>query len=212
VVIRNSKISCTSGYAVYVDDKSWNAAWTPLLIEDSEISCGANNATGIGEAHVTLRRSEISGCENGLDVNWQMTVEDSFIHDLYNGGAAHADGLQMSAGHFENGVLKNASKDVTIRHNTIYAADPQGNLGTSAIISNRGGDTNILIQNNLMAGGAVPLYCEQGATGINYRVLDNHFSRKYRSTVGEYGISTDCSDEQQSGNVIHETGEPVRLP
>ena len=45
-----------------------------------------------------------------------------------------------------------------------------GAFGTSAIISNRGGDTNILIENNLLAGGAYTLYCEQNANGVNYRV------------------------------------------
>ena len=51
--------------------------------------------------------------------------------------------------------------NITIRHNTIYAIGPDGSFGTSAIISNRGGDQNILIENNLLAGGAATLYCEQ---------------------------------------------------
>jgi hypothetical protein len=86
-----------------------------------------------------------------------------------------------------------------------------GSFGTSAIISNRGTDRNVLIQNNLLAGGAFTLYCEQGARGNNYRVLDNHFSRKFGSKGGFYGPSTDCSDETQSGNVWHETGQPMSL-
>ena len=104
------------------------------------------------------------------------------------------------------------SRNVTFRHNTIYGIGADGTFGTSAIISNRGGDRDILIQNNLLAGGAVTLYCEQGATGINYRVLDNHFSRRFGPKVGYYGVSTECSDEVQSGNVYHETGQPVNLP
>jgi hypothetical protein len=42
--------------------------------------------------------------------------------------------------------------------------------------------------------------------------MGNRFSRAFGPTVGYYGVSTDCSDETQSGNVIHETGRPVRLP
>ena len=98
---------------------------------------------------------------------------------------------------------------MTIRHNTIYGMGADGSFGTSAIISNPGGDTNVLIENNLLAGGAYTLYCEQGAKGVNYRVLNNHFSQRFSSKVGYYGPTTDCSDETQSGNVYHETGRPL---
>jgi hypothetical protein len=54
------------------------------------------------------------------------------------------------------------------------------------------------------------LYCERGPD-TNYRVLNNHFSTRFKSTVGWYGISTECSDETQSGNVIDETGAPIFL-
>ena len=47
----------------------------------------------------------IHGCENGLDIDQNITVEDSYIHDLYNGAEAHTDGIQFASGHFENGQL-----------------------------------------------------------------------------------------------------------
>ena len=81
----------------------------------------------------------------------------------------------------------------------------------AAIISNSGGDTNVLIENNLLAGGGWTLYCESGGTGTNYRVINNRFSRKFGPKVGYFGPSTECSDETQSGNVYHETGRPLRL-
>jgi Ca2+-binding RTX toxin-like protein len=210
VVIRNSKISCSGGYAVYAGDGDFSG--TPLVVEDSEVDCNLTGGNGFGEANITVRRVDIQGCENGFDVNQNITVEDSYIHDLYNGGSAHTDGAQMAAGHYENGHVVDGSRNVTFRHNTIYGMGADGSFGTSAIISNRGADRDILIQNNLMAGGAVALYCEQGAKGKNYRVLDNHFSRRFGRKVGYYGVSTDCSDEVQSGNVYHETGKPVKLP
>ena len=45
----------------------------------------------------------VHGCENGLDINQNITVEDSYIHDLYNPGSAHTDGAQLASGHYENG-------------------------------------------------------------------------------------------------------------
>jgi hypothetical protein len=210
VVIRRSKISCSGGYAVLSGDGDYSGE--RLLIEDTEIDCKHTGGTALGEANFTLRRVDISGCENGGDINQNVTVEDSYVHDLYNEGSAHTDGFQMASGHYENGNLVAGSLNVTISHNTIYGMGADGSFGTSAIISNHGADRNILIQDNLLAGGAVALYCEQGAKGTNYRVLNNAFSRKFKHTVGYYGPSTDCSDETQAGNYIYETGQPLNLP
>ena len=41
-----------------------------VTIEDSEIDCQGSNGTGIGSSNVTVRRSDISRCENGFDVDW----------------------------------------------------------------------------------------------------------------------------------------------
>jgi hypothetical protein len=231
VVIKNSYITCAnSGPLSCSDQGACGRSATPLLVQDSEIDCTGNGATGIvgqgtaiTEANFTLRRVDLHGCENGLDINQGVDVEDSYFHDLYNDptvpppDGAHADGIQFAGGHWNGSAWDNASLNVTIKHNTIYGMGWKSNgtgfgFGTSAIITNRGGDTNILIQDNLLAGGAVALYCEQGAKGINYRVINNHFSTKFGPNVGAYGPSTDCSDETQSGNVIHETGQAISLP
>jgi hypothetical protein len=90
-------------------------------------------------------------------------------------------------------------------------AEPTGREARFFHISNRGGDRDVLIENNLLAGGAVAIYCEQGAKGINYRVINNAFTRRFGPKVGFYGVSTDCSDEEQSGNYYYETGQPVTL-
>ena len=208
VVIRNSKVSCPGG-GVNIEDRGH--AVTSLLIEDTEIDCGNVGGSGIGAANITARRVNIHGCENGLAINQNVTLEDSYIHDLYNGGEAHMDGMQLSSGHWDGSAYVCCALNVTIRHNTIYAIDPSGAFGSSAIQSNPNLDANILIENNLMAGGSYTLYCDYGGTGVNYRVLNNRFSTKFGSKVGAFGPATGCSDETQSGNVYHETGRPLRL-
>ena len=60
-------------------------------------------------------------------------------------------------------------------------------------------------------GRRYTLYCNSPGAGTNYRVINNHFSRKFSPKVGYFGLSTDCADETQSGNVYHETGRPLRL-
>ncbi len=209
VVIRNSKISC-SGSAVYISDGE--IVGTPLLLEDVEIDCQDGGGTAVGEASVTVRRANIHGCENGFDMNQDITVEDSYIHDLWETGDSHTDGIQMAYGHYVGGQVVRGALNITIRHNTIYGVGADGSLGTSAIITNGVGDVNILIQDNLLAGGAYTLYCNRPGAGTNFRVIGNHFSRKFSSKVGAFGPSDGCSDEVQSGNVYHETGKPLKLP
>jgi len=210
VVIRNSKISCGDVYAVASFDGAYSG--TPLLLEDTEIDCQNTPATAISEANVTVRRLNVHGCENGLNISQSVTVEDSYIHDLYNSAEAHSDGIQFATGHLLDGQIVPGVVNVTIRHNTIYGMGSDGSFATSAIIDHSTAvNTNVLIENNLLAGGAYALYCSIGFTGINYRVLNNRFSRKFSSKVGFYGPASDCADETQSGNVYHETGRPLTL-
>jgi len=218
VTIKNSIVRCAGGIAVYLNDKA-NAS---LTVVDSELDCQASNGTALSEARFTVLRADIHGCENGLDMNQQIDVRDSYIHDLYTGGGAHTDGGQMGCGHWDPatstsgcGGYAPGAKDITFVHNTIFSVSPQGALGTSTIISNRTptADENILIQGNLLAGGAYTLYCDQeGQAGINYRVLDNAFSKRFSPNYGAFGRSVDCANETQSGNYDAETGQPLSLP
>jgi len=210
VVIRNSKISCRPSYAaVNVDDGGFTG--TPLLLEDVEIDCLGSGGNALGEADFTVRRADIHGCENGLDVNQNVILEDSYIHDLFNTSASHTDGIQFANFRLVANQWVSGAANVVIRHNTIYSVGVDGSLGTSAIISNPRNDTNILIERNLLAGGAYTLYCDRPGAGINYRVIGNHFSTRFSPKVGAFGPSDGCADEVLSGNVIHETGDPVRL-
>jgi hypothetical protein len=218
VVIRRSKVSCRSSYTIASSDGAYNG--TGLVVEDTEIDCQSTSGTAIGDTNFTATRVNIHDCENGGDVDQNVTIEDSYIHNLYNSAQSHTDGIQFAGGHYQiidgkyvrdshgNPVVLSNSANVTIRHNTIYSYNTSDHQdGTSAIISNHGSDTNVLIESNLLAGGAYTLYCDQGATGINYRIINNHFSRAFHLTVGAYGAMTACSDETSSGNVIHETGQ-----
>ena len=214
VVIKNSRVSCpNASNAVSSFDGVYDG--TPLTIQDTEVTCLDGPGTAIGDTHIRALRLDVHGCENGFDLDMNIDVEDSYVHDLYNTATNHLDDIQFGIGHCPctGGTYIPGALDVTIRHNTLYSRGLDHTDGTSAIISNRSGaDTNILIDNNLMAGGAYTLYCEQdGTTGVNYRVTNNHFSTVFHPTVGFYGISTDCSDETQSGNVIHETGQLITL-
>jgi hypothetical protein len=70
---------------------------------------------------------------------------------------------------------------------------------------------NVLLQDNLMIGGSYTLYCPGGGSANNFRVINNRFSTAKYADV-PYGAWTECADEAQiTGNVYHETGQPIPL-
>ena len=201
VVIRNSRLTCNPGGTAVVLSRLTSGA--PALIENSEINClnGANSA-GFGNSNLTIRGVDIFNCENGLNVQRNVDIRDSYIHDGYNDGDSHMDGMQFTA----------AADNVQIIHNTILGVGNNGQLGTSSLIADLPGHSNWLIENNLFGGGAYTVYCVAGR-GTNWVIRNNRFATSYgrNGTSGAFGFSTECSDETQSGNVIHETGQPITL-
>ncbi len=234
VTIKNSKVLCTTGgtstcsCAVSLrDGPGWNN-WS-LTIQDSEIDCGGDadgfgNSMGLGEGFMTVRRVDIQGCENGVDLNQNMDIQDSYIHDLRECCGSHTDGVQF-ADHYSpagSGTVVNGVVNFTFIHNTVFSMKagaptdgnaPESYFTTSAIISGSINDTNVIIDDNLFGGGAYTIYCEQGGAAYHgvSEVKRNHFTRRFKSTVGFFGPSTECSNENTSGNVYQETGLPVPM-
>jgi hypothetical protein len=173
VTIRDSKISCPSFYVISSFEQTYSGGG--LLIENVEVDCQNTSGTGVGSYGYTAREMNIHGCENGFDVDYGVVIEDNYIHDLFESAASHTDGIQLAGG-----------AHITIAHNTIF--DPGG---TSAIISNPSLNSDVLVQANLLAGGAYTLYCPRD-TSTNYRVIGNRFSTIFGPRSGEYGPLSDC--------------------
>ena len=203
VVIRNSRISCSDSSVV------WSGG-TNLVVEDTEIVCGGTPATtGLTPENYTARRVEASRCENIFWAEHNVVIVDSYLHDpipCCGAGDPHTDSVQVPHG----------ASNITIRHNRIYGGYiNQSNFGNSAITLGPG-TSNVEVDDNLLAGGGYTLYCggEGGssppAEGTNNAFTNNRFTRALVSTVGGFGTMFDCADENIRGNVIHETGMPVR--
>lgn len=173
VTIRRSKVTCTDFTAI----TSWRESYSGggLLVEDVEIDCQHTNGTGVGSYGLVARRLNIHGCENGFDIDDSVTVEDSYIHDLYEGSSGHADGIQLAGG-----------AHITIQHNTIFSPG-----GTSAIISHPDRNSDVLVAGNLLAGGAYTLYCPEH-TSADFRVIANRFSARFYDKGGAYGPWVYC--------------------
>lgn len=178
VTIRKSKISCNDNYAIL-----HQLSTGTLTVEDSEINCQNSGATAIGYNNFAARRLNIYGCENGFDVDSNALISDNWIHIT---APDHSDGIQLNVG-----------SHITIQHNTIT-----NTVGTSAIISHPDGNDDVLIQSNLLAGGAYTLYCPQDRS-TNFRVIGNRFSKSLFSTVGVFGPWEDCDKVAvNTGNVF----------
>jgi hypothetical protein len=183
VTIRRSKVTCTDFGAISSVREQYQGGG--LLIEDVEIDCQHNNSTGVGSYGFVARRLNIHGCENGFDIDDTSTVEDSFMYDFYEGAAGHADGIQFAGG-----------SHITIRHNTIFVVG-----GTSAVISDASKNSDVLIIDNLFAGGAYTIYCP-GDTSSAFRVIGNRFSTRFYEKGGAYGPWIYCEKVAEvRGNV-----------
>lgn len=170
---------------------------TGLQVIDSAIDCARTNGNAIGSTNLALVRVEISRCENGLNVAGNVSVTDSWIHDM-NGsaGGAHTDGAQFNQG----------ASNIVFQHNTINVGPQNG--ATSAIIAwNEGNpqNANVTINNNLLAGGTYTLYCPR-QNSTNFRVTNNRFG------THEFGSTDSCIPGHVAaftGNVRDQDGTPV---
>ena len=205
VTIRNSEINCDGRSAI------WSGS-TGLLVEDTEIECGHKpGQTGLTPQNYTVRRSELFGCENIIWAERNVVIEDSYIHDPIPcciwapRPIPHTDSIQLPSG----------AVNIRVRNNRIYGGYiNQRDFGNSAF--GAGGKVGgVVVDNNILAGGGYTVYCEQEGLGGNgtpaFQITNNRFSRVFVNTVGGFGPSTTCSDEIQSGNVYHETGQPLNL-
>ena len=213
VTIENSRASCIATLGTARTSGPWT------IVQDTTVTCANISKPGsadIGDNNMTVRRANIYGCENGFDADQNFDIEDSYIHDLYQSVQAHTDGLQSAIG-----------SNITINHNRFYAETPslcgaeQGKDcgGTSAINVNNNASgphtTNLIISNNLLAGGSYTLYCPIPSM-TNVQVFGNRFSRLYYPDGGNFGTSSSCLSDNGtprvsvwSNNVWDDTGKLI---
>jgi hypothetical protein len=193
VVIRNVRVlgSCTYAIDHYPDGGG------TLTIEDTTVVCGNPRGTAIGEWQLVVRRVDVSGCENGFDLDRDTVIVDSYCHDLtseHEHPDAHTDCVQ--------GLM---TEDVTIEHSTLIAP----RAATSAIEGDCGtcdGITRVrwVVRANLLTGGQWPLYCTIRSTENGSIVESNRFG------TGNIGYAEGCTDGVTwRDNVADATGEAL---
>ena len=205
VTIRNSVVRAQGFFLVLNDQGATN-----LQIVDTELD-GQNNSSGdaaVGGYNYTLTRVNVHGTMDGLKLGDNVTVQDSYIHDLVMTADSHNDGMQSLG-----------SDNVKITHNTVVI----GNGSTSAIMLSTGSADsmkNIVISGNLLGGGAYTVYGGYAAgvdtlskvSGIV--ISNNRFTTAIYPNGGAFGplTSVDPPAVTVQGNTWYDgpkAGQPV---
>ncbi|ANZ42271.1 hypothetical protein BBK82_46450 [Lentzea guizhouensis] len=159
VKITRSQVKATGQWGVYLVDKN-----ARLTLQDVEIVGSDACEYGVGFEDVTSVRINVSGCSDGVKMERNASLIDSWIHDLSKGPGDHNDGVQITGG-----------SNITIRHSKIENPNNQ----TSAILvgGEFGSPSNILIENNFLNGGNYTIYLDP--KGTNRVIRDNVFTRSH---------------------------------
>jgi hypothetical protein len=187
----------------------------PLVMTDVEVNAPTDSTVqAIGATNFYLERVNVHGGANGgIECYGYCSISDSWIHDFYDAGQTHYDGI------ISNG---NNGFPLVVRHNTVqcnfYAAAKNADGGCSADIGLFGDFApirNVTITANLfvaasaaqISGDLGPAYCFYGGdvsskkypVSSNVIVTGNTFQRGPGGKCGQFGAMADTT--ASSGNV-----------
>ena len=101
VTIENSQISGTVQ----------NTGNGSLLIKDTTINGGNDQSQSVGGSNITLVQDNLYGDQHEVYCGSNCTVEDSWLHDNFNG---------QSLGWHQNGFISTGGSNYTLDHNSVY--------------------------------------------------------------------------------------------
>jgi hypothetical protein len=186
-----------------------------VTVENSTISGG-----DAGSNRLMVGVKDIYGDSTGTQVlssNFSYTstavqiasglIENNYIHDMGYINGDHINGITANGG----------TAQLTIQHNTILVSQSQ--TDAIGLFEDFGVEANVLITDNLLAGGGYTVYGGQnpgGPAAYNIRITNNRFSDMYYSGGGSFGPATAFNSggpgDVWSGNVWASTGQTVPSP
>jgi hypothetical protein len=189
--------------------------YSGLVVEDSEIFGNADSpeqfASGVSNhgGMITVRRVEIHTITDGIVASHGL-IEDNYLHSPRYFPEDHTDMVQANGG--PEGDLS-----LEIRHNTIINTEDQ--TGAISLFDNFREVQNVLIEDNLLAGGGYTFYggglVAEGADPANIVVRGNTFSRQVWPNSGHWGpvayFDENAPGNVWDGNVWEDDGSPVIL-
>jgi hypothetical protein len=196
VTIRNSKIEgdvYTTITGQYPGGCPPAATPTNILFEDVEIVGPGTASThddvisstfAMSGNNFTCKRCNVHRWGLGFAVKQNVTIEDSYIHDMVGFvGCSPRIGSDCIA--HRSCIGGNGAVDVIYRHNRVACNDLNGEPGLSGaiVIYSQSGHSpaqNVLVEKNYIAADTAS-YCMYAGVGdvtpTNVRLIDNRFSR-----------------------------------
>jgi hypothetical protein len=201
------------------------AAPTNILLEDVEI-VGPGTATthdvdvsisfAVSGSHYTCRRCNVHRWGLGFQVQQNVVIEDSFIHDTIGYRGCHP-ALGPDCVAHRSCIGGNGAIDAVYRHNRVQCTDLNGETGVSGaiVVYSQSGflpARNVLVEKNLLTADEAS-YCLYAGIGdvapTDVRVIDNRFGRTPHVNCGLYGpILAAATDVILSGNAFTD-GTPI---
>jgi len=222
VTIKNSKVRF-----VDVDFAAPNAdgGAHPTVIQDTEFDCNqavTNISTAVYYGNYTLRRVKVHDCENGLDMGaGHVYAYDSYWYHLYQCPINNPLCTEPSP---HTGVVQgDPGANSTMTHNWMEAINladcvlvpgitniyNNGHCNGSGVIgwnNQGGGSNNVLINRNMMVGGAETIRCPK-LTSTNFVVTDNRMHPEYNIA----GVSSLCAPYDAHDNRDATTNAIIHL-
>lgn len=177
VTISRSRVTAQAQIPIRTEDGR-----TGVKISDVEIVGQPGCIAGIGYMGWTALRVNIHGCGDGVRIENGSTLQDSWIHDFWDGTE---NGQQVDTPHHD-GAQSTGGSDIVIRHNRID--NPHDQTSCVLIGDEFGTPSNILIERNYLNGGNYSVYL--APTGTNRIIRDNTFTRNHvygpSNVAGQY--------------------------
>lgn len=214
-IIRGGVKSCTSGNAQNSAPLWAMASATNFTFQDSEIAPTSATACmdGIWASNTTILRANIHGAVDGIKAYNNVTVRDSYIHDLayfasdpnQGGGETHNDGVQS----YE------CNANILISGNNIDLSTGQGGNAAYQITQDSGVPcSNIQISGNWLDGGGCTVNVAHkvlsSLTGVS--IIGNRFGRHQGFSGCTVLLSTKSTLSAYTGNVWDDTGLAIPPP
>lgn len=172
VTIRKSRINCDrSTYSIRTHDGATN-----LVVEDVEINGGGNNSAAVCCGNYTLRRVNIHNVIDGPRLGSNVTIVDSWIHDLARVSGSHNDALQTTG-----------ATNIVVRHNRLdtYRPSTGDPFNACLMIGSTTGPqvANLTFEDNYCNGGNYSIGIRTDLNASNVVFRRNVFGRDFR-----YGV------------------------
>lgn len=176
-----------------------NSSTASVTVQDSTVNGGSSYQGVFEGSSITIIRSNVYGGEHSVHCADNCTVQDSYLHDQYDGSAQDWH---------QNGFLSNGGSNYTLIHNSIACV---GGCTADVALLNDGNQTNATVDKNLLVAAPSSSFCSYPAGGSTSKAgiarqiswTNNVFQKGSNKKCGYYGAiyawSSQTSNPNQDG-------------